>query len=81
MSRSQQPGTAARPPGMGRVRRIHFVGAGGAGMGGIAEVQVVEGPAEIRRIDGQRAVGIRILIEDRRHPPGHIGGDDPLPSV
>ena len=25
-------------PGMGRIRRIHFVGIGGAGMGGIAEV-------------------------------------------
>ncbi|MDD3449312.1 MAG: Mur ligase domain-containing protein, partial [Gammaproteobacteria bacterium] len=25
-------------PGMGRTRRIHFVGIGGAGMGGIAEV-------------------------------------------
>lgn len=25
-------------PGMGRIRRVHFVGIGGAGMGGIAEV-------------------------------------------
>ena len=38
MNRPQQPGMVARPRGMGRVRRIHFVGAGGAGMGGIAEV-------------------------------------------
>ncbi|HEY9197740.1 MAG TPA: UDP-N-acetylmuramate--L-alanine ligase [Gammaproteobacteria bacterium] len=27
-----------QPGGMGRVRRVHFVGIGGAGMGGIAEV-------------------------------------------
>ncbi|MFN2308160.1 MAG: UDP-N-acetylmuramate--L-alanine ligase [Gammaproteobacteria bacterium] len=29
---------AVQPGGMGRVRRVHFVGIGGAGMGGIAEV-------------------------------------------
>ncbi len=34
----QHPTAAAQPHGMGRVRRIHLVGAGGAGMGGIAEV-------------------------------------------
>jgi len=32
------PTAAAQPQGMGRVRRIHLVGTGGAGMGGIAEV-------------------------------------------
>jgi UDP-N-acetylmuramate--alanine ligase len=31
---------SATPPGMGRVRCIHLVGIGGAGMGGIAEVLV-----------------------------------------
>lgn len=30
-------------PEMRRVKRIHFVGIGGAGMGGIAEVLVNEG--------------------------------------
>ena len=30
----------AEVPGMGRVRRVHFVGIGGAGMSGIAEVLV-----------------------------------------
>lgn len=30
--------TARGEPGMGRIRRIHFVGIGGVGMGGIAEV-------------------------------------------
>lgn len=38
MSRSLRTDAASRPQGMGRVRRVHFVGAGGAGMGGIAEV-------------------------------------------
>ncbi len=38
MSTPARPTAAAQPQGMGRVRRIHFVGAGGAGMGGIAEV-------------------------------------------
>ena len=32
------PTAAAQPQGMGRVRRVHFVGIGGAGMSGIAEV-------------------------------------------
>ena len=35
-----QPADAAEVPGMGRVRRVHFVGIGGAGMSGIAEVLV-----------------------------------------
>ena len=34
---------AAAVPGMGRVRRIHFVGIGGAGMSGIAEVLLNQG--------------------------------------
>jgi len=38
MSLPVRPTAASQPQGMGRVRRIHFVGAGGAGMGGIAEV-------------------------------------------
>ncbi len=33
-----QPGNLSLPQGMGKVRRIHFIGIGGAGMGGIAEV-------------------------------------------
>jgi len=38
MSLPARPTAVAQPQGMGLVRRIHFVGAGGAGMGGIAEV-------------------------------------------
>ncbi|HSH30815.1 MAG TPA: UDP-N-acetylmuramate--L-alanine ligase [Thiohalobacter sp.] len=32
--------SAGQPQGMGRVRRVHFVGIGGAGMSGIAEVML-----------------------------------------
>ena len=37
------PFTVVSVPEMRRVRRIHFVGIGGAGMGGIAEVLAYEG--------------------------------------
>jgi UDP-N-acetylmuramate--alanine ligase len=38
MSPALHPTAVAQPHGMGRVRRVHFVGIGGAGMSGIAEV-------------------------------------------
>lgn len=38
MSSVLHPTAMAQPQGMGRVRRVHFVGIGGAGMSGIAEV-------------------------------------------
>ena len=38
MSQVLHPTAVAQPQGMGRVRRVHFVGIGGAGMSGIAEV-------------------------------------------
>jgi len=38
MSPVLHPTAVAQPQGMGRVRRVHFVGVGGAGMSGIAEV-------------------------------------------
>jgi UDP-N-acetylmuramate--alanine ligase len=68
------------PPGMGRTRRIHFVGIGGAGMGGIAEVianlgyevsgsDLQEG-AMTRRL---RALGVRV---DLGHAAGHVAGAD-----
>ncbi|MEN8107085.1 MAG: UDP-N-acetylmuramate--L-alanine ligase [Pseudomonadota bacterium] len=38
MSLPLRPTAVSQPQGMGRMRRIHFVGAGGAGMSGIAEV-------------------------------------------
>ena len=36
-------GAGFQAPGMGRIRRIHFVGIGGAGMSGIAEVLINQG--------------------------------------
>lgn len=38
MNPASHPTRAAQPQGMGRVRQVHFVGIGGAGMSGIAEV-------------------------------------------
>jgi len=38
MNSALHPTAVAQPQGMGRVRRVHFVGIGGAGMSGIAEV-------------------------------------------
>ena len=38
MSPALHPTAVAQPHSMGRVRRVHFVGIGGAGMSGIAEV-------------------------------------------
>ena len=36
-------GLVAEIPEMRRIRRIHFIGIGGAGMGGIAEVLINQG--------------------------------------
>ena len=38
MSDKSTPGSAHDPGSMGRIRRVHFLGIGGAGMSGIAEV-------------------------------------------
>ena len=80
MSRSLRNDAASRPQGMGRVRRVHFVGAGGAGMGGIAEVlhnlgYEVSGSdlgenAVTRRLAG---MGVRIHIG---HDPANLGECD-----
>jgi UDP-N-acetylmuramate--alanine ligase len=80
MSRSLRTDAANRPQGMGRVRRVHFVGAGGAGMGGIAEVlhnlgYEVSGSdlgenAVTRRLAG---MGVRIHIG---HDPANLGECD-----
>lgn len=65
---------------MGRVKHIHFVGVGGAGMGGIAEVlhnlgYEVSGSdlcanAMTRHLQG---LGVRIL---QGHVPEHVNGSD-----
>jgi UDP-N-acetylmuramate--alanine ligase len=69
MSFVLHPTAVAQPQGMGRVRRVHFVGIGGAGMSGIAEVlhnlgYVVSGSdlrdsAVTRRLTG---LGIKVLV-------------------
>lgn len=67
-------------PRMGRVERIHFVGIGGAGMCGIAEVLQNEGYqitgsdlAESRVVSRLRSLGIQVFIGHRRE---HIAGAD-----
>jgi UDP-N-acetylmuramate--alanine ligase len=75
MSQPLRPTAASQPHGMGRVRRIHFVGAGGAGMSGIAEVlhnlgYVVSGSdlrdnAVTRRLN---SLGVKVWVgHDDRH--------------
>ena len=69
MSSALHPTAVAQPQGMGRVRRVHFVGIGGAGMCGIAEVMhnlgyEVSGSdlrenAVTRRLAG---LGVKVLI-------------------
>ena len=56
-------------PGMRRVKQIHFVGIGGAGMGGIAEVLAYEGYkitgsdiAENAVVQRLRGLGVKIFI-------------------
>ncbi len=67
-------------PTMGRIRRIHMVGIGGAGMGGIAEVLLNLG-YEVTGSDlGQNRVTARLAERGARiamgHAATHIGGSD-----
>jgi len=76
MSVRLHPTSAAQPQGMGRVRRVHFVGIGGAGMSGIAEVlhnlgynvsgSDARGSAVTRRLED---MGIRVFIG---HDASHV---------
>jgi UDP-N-acetylmuramate--alanine ligase len=69
-----------QPGGMGRVRRVHFVGIGGAGMGGIAEVlhnlgYEVQGSdlranSVTRRLE---SLGVTVFVG---HRAGQVGGCD-----
>lgn len=66
--------------GMGRVRRVHFVGIGGAGMGGIAEVlhtlgYDVSGSDLQDNAMTQRLgeLGVTVLIG---HNPNYVDGTD-----
>ena len=69
---------AARRTAMARARRVHFVGIGGAGMGGIAEVLHTLG-LEVTGSDRAagamtahlRGLGVRV---DIGHDPAHVAG-------
>ena len=69
---------AGRHSGVRRVRRVHFIGIGGAGMGGIAEVLHTLG-FEVTGSDRTagamtarlRGLGVRV---DIGHDPGHVAG-------
>ncbi len=76
----QTPVTAFYSPKMGRVKRIHFVGIGGAGMCGIAEVLLNEGYqisgsdlSENRVIERLRSLGMIISIG--HHAKNVMGAD------
>ena len=66
-----------------RLRRIHFVGAGGVGMSGIAEILLLATPLEITGCDAARSentarlekLGARISIG---HDPSHVLSADLL---
>lgn len=69
MTEKSTPFTVVSIPEMRRVRRIHFVGIGGAGMGGIAEVLLNQGYqisgsdlAENTNTERLRAFGAEIFI-------------------
>jgi len=67
-------------PAMGRIRRIHMVGIGGAGMGGIAEVLLNLG-YEVTGSDlGENSVTARLTARGARiavgHAADHVAGTD-----
>ena len=77
---SLHPTAVAQPHGMGRVRHVHFVGIGGAGMSGIAEVMhnlgyEVSG-SDLRDNEVTRrlsTLGIKVLAG---HAAEHVSGCD-----
>ena len=67
--------TVRGEPGMGRIRRIHFVGIGGVGMGGIAEVMLNLG-YEVSGSDLQEnAVTRRLSDSGANIHIGHAAGN------
>ena len=64
-----------------KLRRIHFVGAGGVGMSGLAEILLLSTPLEISGCDRERgentdrlaALGAKIVSG---HDPGHLADVD-----
>ena len=80
MSPALHPTAVAQPHGMGRVRQVHFIGVGGVGMSGIAEVlhnlgyevsgSDLQENSATRRLEKQ---GIKIFIG---HAADNISGCD-----
>jgi len=77
-SKVSQPFTVLAVPEMRRVKRIHFVGIGGAGMGGIAEVLLNQGYqisgsdiANNANTERLQSLGATVCIG---HQPEHIEG-------
>ncbi len=73
-------GESSAVPTMGRIRRIHMIGIGGAGMGGIAEVLLHLG-YEVTGSDlGENRVTARLAERGARisvgHDAGHVAGSD-----
>jgi UDP-N-acetylmuramate--alanine ligase len=73
-------GESSAVPTMGRIRRIHMIGIGGAGMGGIAEVLLHLG-YEVTGSDlGENRVTERLAERGARisvgHDAGHVAGSD-----
>ena len=71
-------------PGMRRITRIHFVGIGGAGMCGIAEVLCNQGyrvsgsdAANSPTLDRLRQAGVEVHVG---HAAGHVSGADVVVS-
>ncbi len=67
---------------LGRTRRIHFVGVGGIGMSGIAELlvnlgYVVSGSDARRSETTARLAGMGVTVFEG-HAPAHVGGADVL---
>jgi len=65
---------------MGRVKKIHFVGIGGAGMSGIAEIlhnlgYVITG-SDLRESNITRQLQKHGIVVTRGHSEGHVDGSD-----
>lgn len=71
---------AVQTPAMGRIHHIHFVGIGGAGMGGIAEVLLTQGYKISGSDQNDNAVTQRLQSLGahivKGHHPEHINGAD-----
>src|SRR5207253_5367014 len=66
-----------------RLRRLHFVGAGGVGMSGLAEILLLSTPLEISGCDRERSENTDRLTElgakiAYGHDPNHVLESDLL---